>query len=821
MNKVIRFFIRGFIVIFLLLALVAGGSFTYVYFNKDKIVNGILSALGNEMNGVVMVEGTAFSFIKYFPSTSINLKGLTIRDSLYNKHQTEALKAENAFVRINIKDLFSSKIVIDKLLLENGRFNLFTDSLGYSNKYLFNSGKSANSFTTTLKKIELRNMQLIYRDQTKFKYFNIVAEELNAGIQSDSTMHIFSLKGKGILKMLGFNTRKGLFAVNTSFDQLTELRYDSRNRLLTVPENTIYLNGNAFDNQGSFDLNRSQFNLEFKSNRVQFSEVVNLLPGRIQQRLKIFDFDKPLQLDVLISGSMKYGNVPNISASFITKSNSLTYDKTPLQSVAMNGAFNNQWKKELACSDTNSIITVTNFQASWQGIPFRSDLIQITNLIHPLVVTNVTSDFPLKAVSKLSGSGLYNFSSGNGKLDFKLIANPDKTGLHADITGGVIINNGAVMYGPRSMPFNNINAKIRFDGSGIIVDQLSCVTGKSKLNMKGSAPGIFTLADSLKGKPELNWNIKSDFIDLADFTGFLTERKKVGAVASADLTLANAGRKADRLLNDSRLNMSLDVKELKYKTFNASAIKGGMKLIDNVWYINNISCMHADGKVSLTGTMKEVSPVRNDVSMSAEMEHVDINKIFIAFGNFSQKSVTDKNIVGMLDASVKLEFQMNNKAVISQKSLKGTTQLSIKNGELKGFQPLGKLSKLIFRKRDFTEIKFSELTNEFTVTGNQIHFERMKINSSVMEMYVEGAYFLDGRADMDIQVPLSNLQRRDWEEISENVSDEGEKGMNVYIKAETDEKGELHFKYNPLKKIRDKREETIRKFRDRIKVKKR
>ncbi|MBK9423451.1 MAG: hypothetical protein IPN54_04890 [Bacteroidetes bacterium] len=821
MNKLIRFLIKGFIVICVLLALIAAASFTYVYFNKDKIVNGILNAIGTEMNGVVMVEGTEFSFIKYFPSTSINLKGLTIRDSLYNKHQTDALQAENAFVRINIKDLFSSKIVIDKLLLENGRLNIFTDSLGYTNRYLFNSGKSENNFTTTLKKIELRNMQLVFKDQTRFKYFNVVAEELKVNIQRDSSIQIFSLQGKGILKMLGFNTRKGLFAVNTSFDQFTELRYDSQYRLLIVLENTLYLNGNAYENKGIFNFNLATFNIEFSSPRAMFSDVVKLLPNRTQQRLSMFNFKKTMQLQVAVSGSLNYGVIPEISANFETEMNAVMYEKTPLEAVAMNATFHNKWNPEFGCSDSNSVIQIKNFKASWQGIPFTSELVQIIDLIHPVVTANIKSEFPLKSVSKLSGSDLYNFSAGNGNLDFKLVANPDKTGLHAKVTGGISIINGSVMYGPRSMPFNSINASIRFDGSGIVVDKLSCISGKSKLSLKGSAPAIFSLADSLPDKAELIWTVKSDFIDLADFTGFLTERKKMTSRNASSSQLAKAGQKADRLLSACKLSMSMDVKELHYKTFAATSLKGGVKMIDNIWFINNVSFKHADGAVALTGTLKEISAVRNDVAINAALENVNINKIFVAFDNFSQSAVTDKNIRGVLNADVQLNFQMNNKAVISQRSLSGTTQLSITDGELKGFQPLGKLSRLIFRKRDFTEIKFSELTNEFTVKGNQIHFDRMKINSSVMEMYVEGDYFLDGKADMDIQVPLSNLQNRDWEEISENVTDEGEKGMNVYIKAETDEKGELQFKYNPLKKIRDKREETIRKFRDRIKVKKR
>ena len=74
-----------------------------------------------------------------------------------------------------------------------------------------------------------------------------------------------------------------------------------------------------------------------------------------------------------------------------------------------------------------------------------------------------------------------------------------------------------------------------------------------------------------------------------------------------------------------------------------------------------------------------------------------------------------------------------------------------------------------------------------------------------MEIYLEGSYYLDGKTDMDIQIPLSNLKARDWEELSENVTDHGDKGMNVYIHAATDEKGDLKFKYVPLKKLKDKR----------------
>ncbi|MBK8414999.1 MAG: hypothetical protein IPL22_11245 [Bacteroidetes bacterium] len=47
----------------------------------------------------------------------------------------------------------------------------------------------------------------------------------------------------------------------------------------------------------------------------------------------------------------------------------MTYDKTPLQ-VAMNATFHNQWNHEFGCSDSNSVIQITNFKASWQRYSF-------------------------------------------------------------------------------------------------------------------------------------------------------------------------------------------------------------------------------------------------------------------------------------------------------------------------------------------------------------------------------------------------------------------------------------------------------------------
>lgn len=821
MNRLIRILLRIAIGIFLLLILAAGGSFVYVWMNKDKIVTELLSIIGKGMNGEVTVTTSEFNFFRYFPATTIEFHGLMVKDSLYGSHKTAAIASERAFVRVNFRDLFASRLTIENFGLENGTITIFKNKDGYSNSYLFESHhKGDEQFKTTVRKMFLNRMHLIYRDRARLKYFHVITEKLQLNLNETGDLFMVEISGDGLIRMLGFKITKGFYAMNTLFDQHVTVTFNRKTNELDIPENTIYLNGNPYENSGHFDFANAEFDYHISTPRCELAKAKQLLKEKNRTLLKKVDLSYPFALNVDITGTTHYPSIPVVSFVVSTSRNKLNYDGNALADVAFKATFTNISDSLQSPSDENSLLQFTNARFIWEGIPFGAPEIKVFNLKQPQVNALLTSDFPMSALSRLSGSDLYNFSKGRGKLKLAINAHPAKGKLNAVTHGTLNISNGAVLYGPRSMPFNEINAQIRFDGSGLVVDKLSCITGKSKLMLQGSAPAVFTLADSIPGNASLIWNIRSPFVDLADFTPFLSRRKKASRkTQNADVRLSNAGDKADQLLDACKLDMTVVIDEIKYEKFTAKQLKGHVKMVSGNWQAENVSFVHAQGDVSLAGTIDDEGDGLHHVDMEATLNDVNIKQVFQAFGNFSQTAITDKNIDGKVDARIDLDFRMNNKAVIRQSTINGIVDLSITDGALIGFQPLGKLSKLVFRNRDFTDIKFSELTNTFTVTGNDIRFERMKINSSVMEMYVEGHYALDGKTDMDIQIPLSNLKKRDWEEISENVKDEGEKGMNVYIKAETDSKGELQFKYNPLKKIREKRDESIQKFRDKLKFK--
>ncbi len=820
-HSFIKFVFRLLIGLIALLFLMALGSFLYVYFNRDFIEGQIKSEINKKVDGEIVSEKFSFDFLKYFPATSVQLEDFSIRDSLYSKHKMELLHAENVYVRINLKDLFSHKVVIENITLENGGIFIFTDSTGYSNKYLLKRKNDADTIAieTSLRKIAFTNFKFVYRDQSKKKFFNIFITKLKCSFGVDDSKQIFDVETEGKIKFLGFNISKGYYVTNTTFSTHLNCIYDAQENVLKFPPSSIYLNDRSYEANGRFYFGeKSFFEMEVGSKRAIFSEMSAMTTQRIHQRLNLYKFTQPVAVNIHLLGKLQYGEIPKVNIELTSVKNTISYKNHEFNSSNFVGSFNNQVDTSIVASDENSEIIIKNFTSIWEGIPVSAAQILVRNLKNPIITTSIVSNFPLTYINRLSGSQVYNFTQGTGSVLLHVVAQPEGKKLNAKVEGNLTIANGKVVYGPRSMPFNKINASIKITDKDIYIENLTCITGKSILDLKGNAPGLIDYIRNGNGDLKLSWTIKSPHIFLQDFVTFLGTRKSISQQKKKSLPkFYEEGSKFEKYLEASELDMFIDVKSIEFENFSATEISGNITMANNDWHINKMQMKHADGQVKFDASLKNLDETVSEVHLTSSMNGLDIQKVFTSFNNFNQSTITDNNLEGILFADVAVDFKMDNKTTIQQKDIEGVVDLTIKDGAIKGFQPLGKLAKFIFPKRDFTDIKFSELTNKFIVSGHEIYFERMKINSSVMELYVEGSYFLDGKTDLFIQVPLANLKKRDWEELSTDITDNGEKGLNIFIHAATDENGELKFKYDPLKKIKSKSNGVFKKIKGKFK----
>ena len=87
-------------------------------------------------------------------------------------------------------------------------------------------------------------------------------------------------------------------------------------------------------------------------------------------------------------------------------------------------------------------------------------------------------------------------------------------------------------------------------------------------------------------------------------------------------------------------------------------------------------------------------------------------------------------------------------------SLKCFVKFNIQNGDLVNFEPMMEIGKKIFKKRNFSDIRFADLHDLLEIRGEEVTINRMEIRSSVLGLFAEGNYNLKTGPDLSIQVPL-------------------------------------------------------------------
>ena len=147
---------------------------------------------------------------------------------------------------------------------------------------------------------------------------------------------------------------------------------------------------------------------------------------------------------------------------------------------------------------------------------------------------------------------------------------------------------------------------------------------------------------------------------------------------------------------------------------------------------------------------------------------------------------------------------MDEQYDIQMPTLKGDVDFKIRDGKIQDFEPLQKMSNFLFKKRDFTDVQFAEIRSHFRLTGQTLDISRMEIESSVLTLFLEGRYSLADSTDMSIQVPLSNLKKRDKTYEPENVGVDAKVGPSVFLRVSKGKDGKMGINYVPFKKFKKK-----------------
>lgn len=818
-NKYLKYTLKGVVILLSLLVIVYTFIFFYVTANKKKIIKQVTEEISKKLTGTVSIGNVELSFLSNFPAVSVELHNVQITDTMYAQHGHAFFTGEKVFVTVGIVNMISKKSFLNGFRIDKGNFYLYTDTAGYTNKYLFKPKSDPapkdknNKGRNELRKIVLNNVRVIEENRQRNKLYDIVINRLKLDLDDkDESTFLFSTEADMLVRSLAFNLPRGSFIKGKRLRGEFDLRYDKKIKQLQFDSINIKLDDQPFNLTARFDMagDNRQFSLRIHTRNILFATAKTLVTQKISSALSIAEVDKPLDVSARLNGPLKGGD-PGITVNFTTKNANLKTPFIDFDDATFKGFYTNEVATDQPKKDPNSKIVITDFSASWKDLPVTSNKIEIMNLTEPLLTCDLQSSFSLTAFNDIMGSNSLQLRSGTGNANITYKGPVAKnSNTNSFVNGFISFKNGTILYRPRDVELKNVNGRVVFRSSDVFVENLQCEVLDNKVVMNGKALNLLTLIDAEPNKVNIDWNIYSPSLNLNAFTFLLKARKKVTVEGNANAKLVKMAGKIDQVLDQGSVLVNLKADRIMYKKFAAVNALANVSLLQDRYLINNVSMEHAGGRMELSGSLIAQAANRHQTKLNVALQNVDVSKTLEAFNNFGQDGITSQSIAGKLTAKVDAALAIDDEGKTYPGTLEGIVDFSLKNGALNNYEPVKKMQNFLFKNRDFDNIRFAELKDRLEIKSGEVKINRMEIQSSVMSMFVEGVFSTKGNTDISIQVPLSNIHRPDADLNPVNIGVDKKAGKSIYLRGRPGPDGNIKFKLDLFNKFKKEKEVGVR-----------
>ena len=818
MKKILPILLKVTSVVILLIIILYVGAFLYVKANKAKIINQITGNVSKKLNGKLTIGDADVSLFKNFPRIAVVLNDISLTDSMYDRHHHAFFASKDAYVNLNIFKLITKEDALTGLVLRNANIYFYTDTSGYSNTYLLKSKKDSaggpkkTSKDIAIKNILLQNVRFILDDRKREKLHDFDVKKIALKLNDDDSILNINTDADLFINSMAFNIPRGTFLKGASFSGDFNLKYGKISQVLSFDSIDINIAGKPFNLSGRFDLGDKNpaFSLDVYASKILYEEAKKLLPARIATSLSMVSLNKPISAFAKLSGPLQ-GGEPYIYAEWKVDNTDMVTPFIDFEDASFTGYFSNEVVIGQPRYDPNSIISISNLKAKWRGLPITSHKIDISNLTIPTLTCDLASAFDLTKLNDVIPISSIQLLAGNANVLLNYKGPIEKNNnTNSFLNGSLSVKNGTMLYAPRNVELKAVNGALVFKNSDVFIQNLQCNILNNKIVMNGSAKNVLTLINTEPNRVKIDYNVFSPDLNLGAFTYLL--KKKSNAVKKASTTKKSFGDmavKIDDILEKSTIDLSLNAPILRYRKFLANNANASITLLQDRYIINNVSMQATGGSMNIKGQMLNNAGAYHTASINADVNSVDVKKLFASFNNFGQDGIGAANLEGQLTAKVNTEIKINDDGEVLPSSANGAVSFSLKNGALNNFEPIKKIQNFIFKKRDFDNITFAELKDNLTIKNGDFKLNRMEIQSSVLTLFVEGIYSKKTGSDLSIQIPLNNLKKRNEDYNPVNIGTNAKVGRSIFLRGKTGSDGNVNFKLDLFNKFKKEKNEKV------------
>jgi hypothetical protein len=786
--------------------------FSVAYWNRDVILKRITAQLNKGINGEFKIQKLDFTLLNDFPNFSLTLKNVSLRGPRFDVYRHNFLVANKIFVDINLYQLLKKTINVRSLKVESADVFIFKGKDGYANWNLFkkdsvstadSSAQTENPFLLSVRNMEFKDVHVVYSDSLKNKSYSFWFIHTRHEVKATDSTYETHVNGKIHFDSLVFKKGNGSFLTNKSGRGDFYVNINRLTKRLTIAPSSLLVTKARIHFSGFFQMEpEGGFGLKLETEKINLEDGISLLDNHLRKSLRRFRVDQPIDVSVSLKGKMIPFNRPAVDVQFGSSNASVNFNKLHFRKLSFTGTFTNHADTTKVFDNANSQIAISTFEGIMNSFPVKGSA-TVSELQNPFLKLDVLTEMKLADLNNHIDSVRFGFGAGTISTRIKYegrlseYVDSARTTYEGKLKGITYVKDGEFHYNPRKLKLKRINAVFEFDKDRLKIDSVAFHLNESPVLIKGVAQNFVPFFIQPKNKGYFKVEVYSPRLDLTPFSekraGYKTNRQKRQEKKQVSDLM-------DGIFEKLEFDLNVKADELILRKFKATNVSGKITLSHQALEAKPVTMNVAGGTMNVNFRLSDLSKNINPMVVSAKVNNARIKDFFINFDNFNQKTISHHNLAGTISANAKFNAKMDDNLKILAPSMKGDIEVKIKNGHLIDFEPMLNMSNFLFKKRDFTDIEFAEIDSHFFLAGSDMDISRMEIESSVLSFFVHGRYSFTDSTSLSVQLPLSNLKKRDKNYKPKNVGVDAKVGPSIFLHIYKDEEGKIAIAYDPFKK---------------------
>lgn len=748
-------------------------------FLQKKIKQLAVEKINEQVTVPVKVQGgISLSLFRHFPYASITLSSVTIPDKL--RPGKNLLQLEEVSLLMNVWTLLSDQQEVTRIFVGNGNVDVYVNKDGAANYDILRPDhQNPNAkFKILLKEAIAREVDFGYYNAGKNEI--ILAHLANLNLEGNFSEKQFDLKTKAdaMVKLIQVNQEKYLEKKSVEADMT--LHVDQQQQRFSVQQAKLELEHNEFVLHGYWVAarTRTEVNFEAESKGDDVANFLALIPDQFNSTLAGASGSGQYTIKAVVKGSIQKEVNPEIIVSASLHDAHIQFPKLSrkLESVQAEGYYkmNSRGADELH---------ISRFESTFRNEPF-SLMLDLQPLRAPQFDVTANGTIDVEEVRSFFSDTL--LENAEGKIDLQRVHVSGKIAdwnhletatVHGD--GGLLLRD--VEFQTDGVTYGNIQGKVQFDDARVKVSDLSLNFLNTDIVFNGEIDNALNYGLGLAGKRAddntlgLQGKLQLKRCNLSNMIEAFDKKKAKKAAAGEKMDIRN-------IFNMSG-NVSLTIDQLSYNKMNFNQVAGEVMLEPHQIIIERISSHAMGGDINTRGTIGFTPWREMLLNLDLVISKVELPQLFAQSDNFGQSTLTDKNLKGSIAATAQFKTVWKNYKDIDLDRLEGELQCSIHQGELLNFEPLKAASRFI-KVEELNDITFSELSNTLFIRNGVISVPQMEVNSSALNLMLNGTHTLENVIDYHIKINLKKLLAAKFSRsnpAAQYVEEDPYEGTNLFL----------------------------------------